>query len=127
MKGLLIEFISGGGIREEELTEFKTFLRDVAPYLQIATRATEWMQKELEKDKSLNRQEAQEAFTPMIQLTHSMSRPESQVQFHIRLTWDGQFFIDREEFVTEPGGHRSIIHVNQWIATLDLIDELAPS
>jgi len=89
------------GIPEAEVSELKVFLKDVIPYLPAALQAAELLQRGLERTVSLKRQEAAEVFTPMIQLTRIFG---DDVRYHLRFTWDGIIFLDREDSVRATAG-----------------------
>ncbi len=87
------------GIPENEVPGVKIFIKDAAPYLGEALNAIELFQRRLETTKHLKRQQVHEAFTPMIQLTKMFG---TDVQYHLRFTWDGAIFLDREDEVMTP-------------------------
>ncbi len=84
------------GIPAEEVPELKVFLKDVAPYLSAALHAVELFQRQIETRKHLRREDAYQAFTPMIQLTRIFA---NDMLYHLRFTWDGVIFLEREESV----------------------------
>ena len=90
-----------GGIPEAEVSELKVFLKDVIPFLPAALQAAELLQRGLERTVSLKRQEAAEVFTPTIQLTKIFG---DDVRYHLRFTWDGIIFLDREDSVKATAG-----------------------
>jgi hypothetical protein len=108
------------GIPATEVLELKVFLKDAVPHLQAAVQAAELFQRRIESTKHLKRQQAHEAFTPLIQLTRAFG---DDVFYHLRFTWDGIIFLDREDsvMVTESKGkgrYFSGVHVTQPVGEL---------
>jgi hypothetical protein len=100
----LLDKREDAGVPSGELPELRVFLRDAAPYLKFALRAAQSLQRLLEEAKHLKRQDANEAFVPLVQLTRVLEG--SNVQYHIRMSWDGVIFLDRDEGVVEPNSGR---------------------
>jgi len=108
------------GIPAAEVSELKAFLKDAVPYLPGAVQAAKLLQRRLEGTKRLKREEAAEVFTPTIQLTRFFL---DDVQYHLRFTWDGIIFLDRDYSVDvaaqEAGGlNSSVVRLYQPVGEL---------
>ncbi len=126
VSGYLVTWFGGKkekkGIPKKEIGELRLFLRDAIPYLQIVLRAAQHMQSEVDRNKG--RYAAMEAFTPIIRLSHS----SGDHIYHLVLTWDGEVFIDREEYIflkarNGPGHQHSQYTVTRQVGVLDLVSE----
>ena len=86
------------GIKEEELTEFKHFIRSIIPILSDHLRYIRVLEEITEKKKSLDKyQLGENAFTPFIHLVHSTRKNTLSISYSLQFTWDNQIFVDREE------------------------------
>jgi hypothetical protein len=119
-----IDFGDRDGIPKKEVPQLRIFLRDVAPFLKPAIQAAELFERRLESEKHLKRPYSGEAFSPLIQLTKMFG--DRDVQYHLRFTWDGEIFLDREEGVMVPsldgrGWNTSGVSVTEEVANIVIV------
>ncbi|MGY5144192.1 MAG: hypothetical protein ACW9XH_06890 [Candidatus Nitrosopumilus sp. bin_32a] len=92
------------GIKENEVNEFKHFMRNVIPVLPDCLRYIQALETIIEKKKNLDKfQLGGGGFTPTLDLGHSFRKGLSFTHFSIQFTWDGETFVDREENIVEKG------------------------
>jgi hypothetical protein len=85
-----------GGIPEDEVAEFRTFLRDSARYIYDCIEASRYLWIKMQEEKQIDGKEADLMATPVVKLYHICS---TGVQYYIWVTWDGAVSVDRQEMV----------------------------
>lgn len=92
------------GIKEEEITEFKHFIKTIIPILSDCLRYIQALETIVEKKKNLDKfQLGLNGFTPMLDLQHTTRKKFMGITYSVNFTWDGEIFVDREEDIIENG------------------------
>ncbi len=102
------------GIQENEIKEFKHFIRSVIPILSDHVRYIQVLESLTEKKKNLDKfQLGLNAFTPFISLEHIFGGPINQISYSVKFTWDEQIFVDREEHEVTTNNEVSYVNL-KW-------------